>query len=117
MRSTVVDLLQNLCVRFTDVAAYRALLARALCEHGVTLRELENFEASIGALEEAVASQRAYLNVRPGSRFGRKAMSHHLVALAESLDQAGETARAAAAREQARSFWKRRPSEQILPAS
>ena len=65
-------------------------------------------------IEEAVAEQDAYLQARPDSLFGRKAMSKHLGQLADSLRQLGETDRALAVQARARSFWKQRPAEEVL---
>jgi serine/threonine protein kinase len=107
-----IDLLRRLCARFPDVAAYRALLAGALREHGITLAKMEHLEEAIGALEQAVAEQTAFLDTRPKSVFGRRAMSHHLRILADTRDRSDQGDLAVEARAHANSFWRQRPSEE-----
>ncbi len=104
------DLLRELCDRFPDVPAYRAFIAAALKEQAMTLQRLDQAEESICVLEEAIAQQMVYLNERPNSVFGRKAMASHLRALADILDAVGDTNRAAEARTHAESYWNRRPT-------
>jgi tetratricopeptide (TPR) repeat protein len=105
-----VSLLRQLCARFRDVVAYRALLAWALREQGITLSRMEHFDDAISALKQAIIEQTRFLDARPDSRFGRKSMSRHLHVLADTLDQTDQTERATAARTHADSFWRQRPA-------
>lgn len=106
------DLLRQLCLRFPDVAAYRAFLANSLQEQGITLRDLHHLEEAICLLEEAVTQQAYYIDLRPDSVFARKVMAGHLRFLAESLELSGEIERAVEAMAHADKYWKRRPTEE-----
>ncbi|MCG8651391.1 MAG: hypothetical protein MI861_16240, partial [Pirellulales bacterium] len=104
------DLLRQLSQRFPDVVGYQAITAHALREQGVTLAKLGRVDESICVLEEAVSEQSVYLESRPKSLFGRQAMCEHLQALATTLENSGDSQRAAEMRAHADSFWKRRPT-------
>lgn len=103
------ELLRQLCDQFPEVSAYRSFIALSMREHGVTLRNLDRLEESICVMEEAVAEQNAYLEARPSSLFGRKAMAQHLRELAVTMAQSGATDRSRELRGQSESYWKRRP--------
>lgn len=107
-------LFRQLADQFPTVVAYRAYLAHSLHEHALTLQDEDRLEESVCVMEEAIAEQDAYLESRPHSLFGRKAMSGHLRQLADLLESMGDPDRAQALRFRANSYWKRRPSQEHL---
>lgn len=84
MSSESLALHRGLVREFSDIPAYRILLAMALQDHAEMLRRLGRDEQVRSLLEEGVDQQKIYVQMRPENRLGRSVLARLYGTLAHS---------------------------------
>ena len=110
-----VRIVRQLSAKFPNVVSYHMILGSILHRHGETLQAAGRIEECIGALEDAVNEQNAYLNQHPDSDLGRHTMAQYLNVLAQVLQETGDSQRSQELTRHARTFWKARPQLEPNP--
>lgn len=76
LMSESIDRYRTLVNQFSDVPVYHLILATALRDYAKVVRSNNDAVNAEALLEDAVAEQKQYVSLRPGSPFGRSRLRH-----------------------------------------